>query len=525
MSSLPRLTYGSINIDFDRALNAYSMTPIQNRTFTTSLSGISETLNFFTQHRLRIGKLRLNRSIERQINEFWEYAKSGQVFSFRFDRDLMAYFALENLTTDINGITGTFTRTGAANYIHPSTGLITSAAANTARFQAGKFGSGLLMEDAMSQVCLRTEEFDNAAWTKTGITVVANTTETLAPDGTTNADKCTLTAATGTIVQDLSGAADIGTQDGIFTVYLKWSTGTAAPGGVKLRIKRADTDAILVEDAAYQSVSPQVWTRFSIAYNNGGAIAAKWRLEIELNTDASVYYVFGANFEAARRYATSYLAAVGTATTRNTEALSYVASNFFDDEPYQGSISFWWKALHAGTNTETTLQLFILERVGSTSPALELYWTTPNLFFDAYGKDGAAKASASNSVSIVFGDWINLVVTWDTSVANSLKLYVNGTAYSSTNNRFALARRGTNFYIGSSGGTTRRANAMIDDFEIRRDVLSAAEVLARYNMGKALGWRRNYFSSLILDQDEYDPQLLVGSWRHDIELNFVEQLS
>jgi hypothetical protein len=50
-------------------------------------------------------------------------------------------------------------------------------------------GRGLLVEGARTNLVLRSQEFDNAAWTKSSVTVTAN--DAIAPDGTLTADKLT----------------------------------------------------------------------------------------------------------------------------------------------------------------------------------------------------------------------------------------------------------------------------------------------------------------------------------------------
>lgn len=521
---LPRITYNSVNIDFDRCLNRYEHSNNAVIQRANAVNGKVETLYFSNSEALEIEKQRMSGTVESQLQQFWEYARSGQSFSFKFDRELKGFWSFDNTTTNNDGVTGTFTRTGAANYVNSTSGLITSAAENTPRYEAGKFGNGILIEQACSQICLRSAEFDHATWTATGITVSANTTETLDPLGTTTSEKCTLTAATGTLVQDLSGAADIGTSDGVFSVYARWASGTA-PGGIKLRIKRADTGAVLAEDAAYQDVLPDAWTRYSISYNNGGAISAKWRLEIELEEDTAIYYVFGANFEIDKKYPTSYVAATSAAGSRGAELLAYTASSIWDDEPTTGSVTMWIYPLFYYANIEQTHTFFQLQQLGATSSAIELYANSTNLVFDVKSK-GVAYGSASELLSAVLATqkWVHIAATWNTAIANGLNLYVDGVLVDQpATSQFAVLRRGTSFYIGGNGASAQAADAIIDDFEVRSDVLTAADIRNRYNRGHSLGWRRNYFSSLVLNQDEYAPRLIQGAYRHDVPLRFLEQ--
>lgn len=83
----------------------------------------------------------------------------------------------------------TVTRATTASYCN-SAGLLAQAAAGVARIDfdpVTRVSRGLLVEEARTNLLLRSAEFDNAAWTKAGATVVANAR--LAPDGTIAMDK------------------------------------------------------------------------------------------------------------------------------------------------------------------------------------------------------------------------------------------------------------------------------------------------------------------------------------------------
>jgi hypothetical protein len=64
---------------------------------------------------------------------------------------------------------------------------------------------GLLVEEARTNLCLYSQEFDNAAWTKAGsASISANATTS--PDGTANADTITHGADNGFVSQSITGA-------------------------------------------------------------------------------------------------------------------------------------------------------------------------------------------------------------------------------------------------------------------------------------------------------------------------------
>lgn len=58
-------------------------------------------------------------------------------------------------------------------------------------------GSGLLLEGASTNLCLRSQEFDNASWTKTASAITANSA--VAPDGATTGDTYTESGSTGIV--------------------------------------------------------------------------------------------------------------------------------------------------------------------------------------------------------------------------------------------------------------------------------------------------------------------------------------
>lgn len=84
----------------------------------------------------------------------------------------------------LNRGTGTlsFTRATTATYVHPSTGLITSAASGQLRIEA----NGALIEGQRTNLVTYSEDYSNVAWGKTGATVSAD--NVVSPYGTVTAD-------------------------------------------------------------------------------------------------------------------------------------------------------------------------------------------------------------------------------------------------------------------------------------------------------------------------------------------------
>ena len=94
----------------------------------------------------------------------------------------------------------TFSRDSEATRVRED-GLIENVLSNTPRLNwLNSNCPSLLLEPARTNLQIRSEEFDNAAWTKTFITVTAN--DTISPDGTESADKLQRTNTAASYIYD-----------------------------------------------------------------------------------------------------------------------------------------------------------------------------------------------------------------------------------------------------------------------------------------------------------------------------------
>lgn len=102
----------------------------------------------------------------------------------------------------------TFTRSGATATRVNSAGLIESVAADTPRFDHDPVtleAKGLLIEESRTNLCLYSDDFTNAAWTKTNCTAAMTAT---GPDGVANsASTLTATAGNATALQAITSAS------------------------------------------------------------------------------------------------------------------------------------------------------------------------------------------------------------------------------------------------------------------------------------------------------------------------------
>ncbi len=100
----------------------------------------------------------------------------------------------------------------------------------------------LLLEQAVLNACLRSEEFDNVGWAKSNITVTPNTE--VAPNGLLVADTLTATANDAYIS---TNAGNVATVRKVFSVYLKRKTGV---GNIILEIGEY-TSTVLINSSTW----------------------------------------------------------------------------------------------------------------------------------------------------------------------------------------------------------------------------------------------------------------------------------
>jgi hypothetical protein len=163
----------------------------------------------------------------------------------------------------------------------------------------------LLLEPQRTNLLTFSEQFDNAAWTKqTGITITANTTETLDPSGYYGAEKVVSTSgSTGFFQSGLSLTSDI-----TRTIYLK-----GAVGGETLKLK--DPSGFGGNTSVTLTTS---WVRYEHKTTNTGDTYQG--LFVDDISNGATIYAWGCQLEASSSYATSYIPTLGASVTRVVDA-------------------------------------------------------------------------------------------------------------------------------------------------------------------------------------------------------------
>ena len=250
---------------------------------------------------------------------------------------------LENnlLLTHGTGV-ATFTRSTIGTFIDRNDGLVKTAAIDTARFEQ----NGILIEGASTNLLLRSEEFDNAAWVigNSG-SVTANTDSS--PDGNTTAD--TLTDSDAAQFTDISQTVTItaDTNTKTFFIYIKQTTSASVFPGLRVVMGSVNKQVIVNTDTgvvtgrvgfvpdSFSSELINGYWRVKINQANASSASATCGVFPAFSSDGSTLgaasltgstITWGAQLEELP-FASSYIKTVASTVTRTADNLSIDVAN------------------------------------------------------------------------------------------------------------------------------------------------------------------------------------------------------
>lgn len=293
---------------------------------------------------------------------------------------------------------------------------------------------GLLIEEQRTNLLTYSEQFDNAIWTKDGVTVVSNTT--IAPDGTQTADLLVATAVNG-VHRIYQGVAQTSGVTYTLVVYAK------AAGYTNLYVEprnNAGTSTPATFNLSNGTVSGGVnasivyvgngWYRCAcgVTANATGSGTQIFNVSTSSSYTGDGYsgiYIWGAQFEAGA-FATSYIPTVASQVTRAADTAIMQGANFSN-----------WYNQSAGT----------------------MYAEVGYMLGSTYGPVGDYYLAASDGTSsnvLLMADVSGLVCQ---SIANGTQTYnqnVGSRPSSSTTKKqaFAYATNNANQASGGTLGTT-----------------------------------------------------------------------
>jgi hypothetical protein len=265
------------------------------------------------------------------------YLKAGGAFS---GATLNLDFTSGNQTLDPRI---TFTRSTTATFTG-SDGLIQSAAINEPRFDYNPTtlaSLGLLIEEQRVNLWTYSEQFDNAAWTKTNSSITANTV--IAPDGALTGDKITSNISQlGFVVQSLSQTTGTAYTVSVYAKAGEYNfcqlriTGTVVATITRAYFNLANGTTTGVANCT-ASITPvgNGWYRCSITYTTVATATASPRIYGQVDASDTVgngtsgIFIWGAQLEAGA-FATSYIPTVASQVTRAADFASITGTNFSD---------------------------------------------------------------------------------------------------------------------------------------------------------------------------------------------------
>ena len=343
--------------------------------------------------------------------------------------------------------------------------VLLSAADNEARFDHNPTTSeslGLLIEEQRTNLLLRSEEFDDAAWTKTRTSITANTV--VAPNGSLVGDKLLETtdgsshfvSQNVTVVDGTTYTASFYAKAAERSI-IRLRFGTSGGGGTAL----GTADFNLAAGTATGATASIVfvgngWYRCSA---NVSASGTNLGIAVFIGQDASTFvytgngfsglFVWGAQLEAGA-FPTSYIPTVASQVTRSADAASMTGTNF----------SSWYRADEGtayasfnrfGTTGAPYVIGFASGATSTAAPRISMR-TDTNMNIRTQGLDAAALGWSSGSFagSPGFNALANAVMAWSFETRTAAGC-VNGNAVTSTSAAAAAQMPVTNtLFIGSA---------------------------------------------------------------------------
>ena len=406
------------------ATNAFIIKP-----FTTIIGQVYTCFVYLKGNSSGSVSLRAEGATSAPVNNV-NYTTSYQQFTYTFTAD-------STTTNLIIGGFGSWTGSEAIYVAFPQANIGATAKPyfpttdrlNVPRLTYQNGGGGcpsLLLEKQSTNVILYSEQFDNAAWSKSNVTITAN--NTTSPDGTQNADLSTATAG-GELLQ---GVVLSTSTSYTFSFYVKKGTASDA----KYRVYNFDAGVNVVAPTSYISqTSTSDWVRVVVSFTTG-ATGTNYGIYLLDQTSAGTMYFWGAQLEASS-YVTSLIPTTSASATRVADVAQKTGISSLIGQT-EGVI--YWEGIipvrnESGFASNSTSLINSARNVNTNSGFSIQYIETTNsvnaLLFVGDGTVNPKISLAASSLAI--GTYVKIAFAYK---SGDSALYVNGNLSQSSNNTF-----------------------------------------------------------------------------------------
>lgn len=272
---------------------------------------------------------------------------------------------------------------------------------------------GLLIEGARTNILLYSEQLDNAAWTKVGMTVTANAG--VSPNGTTTA---------GRVVYNGAGVASVSTtqnavanvpgsnQTITVSIWLKSFSGS----NQSLRLK--NTHGGVLDNFSSNLTITNQWQRFTFTVTNGAGVGTSQILGLSPETGNAAFDVlaWGAQMEIGA-LATSYIPTVASTVPRGAELASMTGTNF--TSWFNATQGTFVSSFDVIGNLTATSKRFVWNGSDAGNQRLALRALAPSVNFPIAAIGTGVGVASLNGTTLTVDTITKLAVAYGSSLALS----------------------------------------------------------------------------------------------------------